>query len=108
QYFCLTETHVCMLGDYTGPAAAFAQPAGVQRDDYGTLTREDLGWNFVNGLNASARATLGCSTPARSETTVLSQLSRNSGFRRRWASKCRSNASTRGTAPRFSVSRKST
>jgi len=51
KYFCLTETHVCMLEDYTGPAAAFAQPAGVQRDDYGTLTREDLGRNF-NGLNA--------------------------------------------------------
>ena len=52
KYFCRTVDHVCTLEDYTGPNAASAQEVGTQRDDYGTLLREDLGKNIVNGLDA--------------------------------------------------------
>lgn len=52
KYFCRTETHVCTLEDYTGPKTASAQPGGTQEDDFGTLTREDLGKNIVSGLDA--------------------------------------------------------
>jgi hypothetical protein len=52
KYFCRTETHVCTLQDYTGPEAASAQPGGTQEDSFGTLTREDLGRNIVNGFDA--------------------------------------------------------
>jgi hypothetical protein len=52
KYFCRTETHVCTLEGYTGPKTASAQPGGTQEDDFGTLTREDLGKNIVSGLDA--------------------------------------------------------
>lgn len=52
KYFCRTEDHVCALWDYSGPEEASAQPVGTQHDDYGSLTREDLGKTFVNGVEA--------------------------------------------------------
>ncbi len=52
KYFCLPATHVCALEDYSGPPAATTQPVGTERDDYGALTREDLGKTAVNGVEA--------------------------------------------------------
>jgi hypothetical protein len=52
KYFCVTETHVCRLADYTGPEAASAQPMGQKEDSFGTLLREDLGRTSVSGMDA--------------------------------------------------------
>jgi hypothetical protein len=52
KYFCRTATHVCALEDYSGPEAATTQPVGTQEDNFGTLTREDLGKTSVNGVEA--------------------------------------------------------
>jgi hypothetical protein len=50
KYFCRVATKTCTLEDYVGPDVASAQPVGTQEDDYGTLTREDLGKNYVDGV----------------------------------------------------------
>lgn len=52
KYFCRAATHVCTLEDYTGPKTASPEAVGTQQDNFGTLTREDLGRNIVNGLDA--------------------------------------------------------
>jgi hypothetical protein len=52
KYFCQPATHVCALEDYSGPAAATTQPVGTQQDEFGALTREDLGKTSVNGVEA--------------------------------------------------------
>lgn len=52
KYFCRTDDHVCALWDYSGPGEASAQPVGMQQDNYGSLTREDLGKTLVNGVEA--------------------------------------------------------
>jgi hypothetical protein len=52
KYFCRPATHACALEDYTGPKTASSQPVGAQEDSFGTLTREDLGKSFVNGVVA--------------------------------------------------------
>jgi hypothetical protein len=52
KYFCRPETHECMLRDYSSPENASQQPMGEQQDSFGTLTTEDLGKNFVNGVEA--------------------------------------------------------
>ncbi len=52
KYFCQPETHVCALENYVGPAKATTQPVGTEQDDFGTLTREDLGKTSVNGVEA--------------------------------------------------------
>ena len=52
KYFCQPATHACALEAYSGPAVAAAQPVGTEQDDYGALTREDLGKTSVNGVEA--------------------------------------------------------
>jgi hypothetical protein len=52
KYFCRPAIHVCSVEDYTGPETASRQPVGAQEDSFGTLTREDLGKTFVNGVEA--------------------------------------------------------
>jgi hypothetical protein len=52
KYFCRPETHECVLRDYSSPANASQQPIGEQDDNFGSLTTEDLGKNFVNGVEA--------------------------------------------------------
>lgn len=52
KYFCRPETHVCALERYVGPEAATTQPVGTEQDNFGTLTREDLGKTVVNGVDA--------------------------------------------------------
>ncbi|HST09885.1 MAG TPA: hypothetical protein VLL05_05885 [Terriglobales bacterium] len=52
KYFCRPATRECALNDYTGPDAASAQPVGTQGDQFGNLTREDLGKTSVNGVEA--------------------------------------------------------
>lgn len=52
KYFCRVTTRACELTNYIGPAAATAQPLGVEEETTGTLLREDLGKNIVNGLDA--------------------------------------------------------
>jgi hypothetical protein len=53
KYFCRPETHECILRDYSSPANVSQQPIGEQEDNFGTLTTEDLGKNFVNGVEAT-------------------------------------------------------
>ena len=50
KYFCRVASKICTLEDYVGPEVASAQPVGTQEDDYGALTREDLGNNYVDGV----------------------------------------------------------
>jgi len=52
KYFCRPDTHECILRDYSAPQTASQQQLGEQDDDFGALTREDLGKNFVNGVEA--------------------------------------------------------
>jgi hypothetical protein len=52
KYFCRVMVHVCALADYVGPPTASSDPVGVQEDKFGTLTREELGKSFVNGVDA--------------------------------------------------------
>jgi len=52
KYFCRPETHECTLRDYSSPQTASQQQLGEESDNVGTLTREDLGKNFVNGVEA--------------------------------------------------------
>jgi hypothetical protein len=52
KYFCRPETRVCALEAYVGPEAATTQPVGTEQDNFGTLTREDLGRTSVNGVEA--------------------------------------------------------
>jgi len=53
KYFCRVATHVCTLEDYTGPSALAADNGDAAVDKYGTFTREDLGKNLVNGVDAT-------------------------------------------------------
>jgi hypothetical protein len=52
KYFCRPETKECVLRDYSSPENTSQQPLGEQEDSFGTLTTEDLGKNFVNGVEA--------------------------------------------------------
>ena len=51
KYFCHVATQVCTLEDYTGPSPASAEPVGLQRDKYGSLTVENLGKTVISGLD---------------------------------------------------------
>jgi hypothetical protein len=52
KFFCRPETHECILRDYSSPANVAQQPLGEQEDSFGSLTTEDLGRSFINGVEA--------------------------------------------------------
>jgi len=52
KYFCRMESRTCDLNDYVPPAALAPDNGDEAKDEFGTLTREDLGKNIVSGIDA--------------------------------------------------------
>lgn len=61
KYFCELQRRVCRVGPYAAPTSFNLQPAGPLPAQRGNLTRESLGKNFINGVEADGTR----------ETTVL-------------------------------------
>ena len=52
KYFCFVESHTCYLNDYLAPTNADLPPAEFVGAGGASTTRQDLGKNIVNGLDA--------------------------------------------------------
>jgi hypothetical protein len=52
KYFCFVEDHTCHLNDYFAPTSASLPPAEFVEAGGASTSRQDLGKNIVNGLDA--------------------------------------------------------
>jgi hypothetical protein len=52
KYFCFVESHTCYLNDYFPPTSTDLPPAESVEAGGASTTRQDLGKNTVNGLDA--------------------------------------------------------